>query len=142
MKEELLEREAQAWNALRAALDAVPTERRTEEGVVPGWSAQDLVWHCGYWADYVGRELEAIAAGGSAEADDEDDDVNQRVHVEARAMTWEEAFAKSAGARERARAALLAVGEPSESIAAEFASETFEHYDEHAEQIASFLDRA
>lgn len=139
-KDELLARESSSWEGLRAALDSCPVTRRGEEGVVPGWSTHDLVWHCGYWADFVGRELEATAAGAPLE-DDGGDDINQRVHREARAMGWDESLARSEAARERARAALAALAEPSEEIGAEFASETFVHYEEHTEQIAAFLGR-
>jgi len=58
--EELLQREDQAWTAFVDAFAAVPDDRRDDEGVVPGWSTKDLVWHCGYWAGYVGEALEAI----------------------------------------------------------------------------------
>jgi hypothetical protein len=46
--EELLEREDQAWLAFVDAFAAVPEDQRDQQGVVPGWSTQDLVWHCGY----------------------------------------------------------------------------------------------
>ncbi len=53
-RDELLQREARAWDALEAAVARVPDDRRAEEGVVPGWSTKDLVWHCGYWAGWAG----------------------------------------------------------------------------------------
>ena len=49
----------------------------------------------------------------------------------------------SAGAiagRERARAALAALGDVDEVAETWFAEETFMHYDEHEEHIAAFAD--
>ena len=62
-REALLGREDEAWAAFSKAFTDVPEDRRDVEGVVPGWSVKDLVWHCGYWADYVGDVLERISAG-------------------------------------------------------------------------------
>ncbi len=140
--DELLAQEAVAWDALRTAMDAVPADRRNEEGVVPGWSVHDLVWHCGYWAGFVGGELEKIAAGLPAEPDHDDaywDAVNAKVFEEARTLSWEEAWARSERERERARAALARLGAPTEEAADEFAGETFRHYEEHAAEVDTFL---
>ncbi|HEY7478244.1 MAG TPA: maleylpyruvate isomerase N-terminal domain-containing protein [Actinomycetota bacterium] len=142
--DEVLAREASAWQELRSVLAGVPVERRTEEGVVPGWSPQDLVWHCGFWAGYVARELEALAAGTTFEVEvPEDtgpgDDLNERVHAESRTMTWEEAFDRSEQERERARSAFAAAGPPTEQLVADFAGETYDHYDEHRLELAAFL---
>lgn len=140
--DDLLAREMAAWAALRAAMDAVPADRRSEEGVVPGWSAHDLVWHCGFWAGFVGGELEKIAAGLPTDPDHDDaywDAVNAEVFEEARTLSWDESWARSEAERERARAALTALGTPTEEAADEFASETFRHYEEHAAEVDVFL---
>ena len=62
-RDELLQREADGWAALLDAVDRVPDELRTVEGVVPGWSVVDLVFHCGKWSELAGTHLEEIAAG-------------------------------------------------------------------------------
>ena len=62
-RQQLLDREASSWEALMGAVARVPEPRRTELGVVPGWSVADLVWHCGYWVDDAARRIELIAAG-------------------------------------------------------------------------------
>ena len=44
-RDELLEREHASWSALEAAVGRVPADRRAVDGVVPGWSVKDLLWH-------------------------------------------------------------------------------------------------
>jgi hypothetical protein len=137
-REELLREEGSAWAALTAVLDRVPAERRAEEGVVPGWSAHDLIWHCGYWAGYVAGQLD-----GTGDPDDHDDEywdaLNAQLVEEARAMSWEESLTRSERERERARSALLAVTAPSPDQLREFEDETFVHYREHTAEIEAFL---
>ena len=41
-----------------AAVGRVPQDRRTEPGVVPGWSGADHVWACRYWADDAARRID------------------------------------------------------------------------------------
>src|SRR6266511_2228767 len=61
-REELLEREHASWSALEAAVGRVPSDRRAVDGVVPGWSVKDLLWHCAYWAGFWAGTTEARAA--------------------------------------------------------------------------------
>jgi hypothetical protein len=137
-REELLREEASAWEAFTTILGRVPVERRAEEGVVPGWSAHDLIWHCGYWAGYVAGQLD-----GTGDPGDHDDAywdaLNARVVEDARAMSWEDSIARSERERERARAALLAV-DPSPDALREFEGDTFAHYREHTAEVEAFLE--
>lgn len=139
--EEMLRREEEAWAALAAAAGSVAEERRTEAGVVPGWSVQDLMWHCAKWAGYVGGELEAMAAGRPQDEDHDDaywDGLNEEIAQEARTMTWTDVLGGAAQMRQHARAALAAMPELTDEAAQEFADETFVHYEEHAAEIARF----
>ena len=135
--EELLQREDQAWSAFVDAFAAVPDDRRDDEGVVPGWSTKDLVWHCGYWAGWVGDALEKIGRGETLE-DQNWDAMNDAVIVEGRGMAWDEVIVQSEHNRERARAALLALATVTDAALEEFTGETFEHYEEHAAEIRAF----
>ena len=119
------------------AFAAVPDDRRDDEGVVPGWSTKDLVWHCGYWAGYVGDALEKIGRGETLE-DQNWDAMNDAVIVEGRGMAWDEVIVQSEHNRERARAALLALATVTDAALEEFTGETFEHYEEHAAEIRAF----
>jgi hypothetical protein len=137
-RDQLLQREDTAWLAFVDAFAAVPEDRRDLEGAVPGWSVKDLVWHCGYWADYVGDYLERITAGQPEPPDQDWDAVNKLVIEDGRGMTWDEVIVAAEQGRARARSALSAMTDVTESAASEFTGETFEHYEEHAAEIASF----
>jgi hypothetical protein len=139
-RDELLARETRAWTAFREALARVPARRRQEEGVVPGWSAHDLIWHCGYWAGWAVAQID-----GTGDYDDHDDDYWDRLNAgimrEARTMGWDESLERSERERERARAALAAAPELTDAVRGEFEGETVEHYEEHTAELLAFLDR-
>jgi len=135
--QELLQREDQAWLAFVDAFAAVPDDQRDQEGVVPGWTTKDLVWHCGYWAGYVGDALERIGRGETLE-DQDWDGINDKVIEDGRGMAWDEIIVQSEHNRERARAALLALATVTDDALEEFTGETFEHYEEHAAEIRAF----
>jgi uncharacterized protein (TIGR03083 family) len=139
---ELLDREASSWDALMAAVARVPQDRRTEPGVVPGWSVADLVWHCGYWVDDAARRIGSIAAG-TPEPDDPEavwQKTNDEVAEQSKAMSWDEVVARSEAARARIRTAFAALSDAPPAAESEFVEETFEHYDEHAVEIRRFVD--
>src|SRR5512132_2259249 len=123
-REALLGREDEAWAAFSKAFTDVPEDRRDVEGVVPGWSVKDLVWHCGYWADYVGDILERIAAGQPEPPDQDWDALDTMVAEDGKRLPWDEVIVAAERGRDRARAALLAMKEVPESAATEFTDET------------------
>jgi Mycothiol maleylpyruvate isomerase N-terminal domain len=141
-REELLERERASWEAFEAAVGRVPADRRSVDGAVPGWSVKDLLWHCAYWAGFCADTIEARAAGDRSDPWDHDDAYwdaeNDRVAQESKTMTWEAVESEAAEMREHVRAS-LAVADDDVSMGW-FADETFQHYDEHAAEIARFAD--
>ena len=139
-RHELLDREASSWDAFMSAVARVPEARRTDLGVVPGWSVADLVWHCGYWVDDAARRIELIAAG-TPEPDDPEavwQKTNDEVAEQSKAMSWEEVITRSEAARQRIRTVLEALSEIPPAAESDFVDETFEHYDEHAAEIERF----
>jgi hypothetical protein len=143
--DELLASEEAAWRRLSEQVDRVAGSDRDQAGVVGDWSVQDLVWHCAHWADFCAAHLERVMdgpvgdpfAGGSDEQwDRENDEIAER----SKAMSWQDVIAGTDAARSRVRAALSALPEVRDDAAGWFADETITHYDEHAEQIAAFVD--
>src|SRR5262245_63553108 len=143
-RRERLEREASSLEAFLAAVARVPEDRRTEPGVVPGWSTADLVWHCGYWVDDAARRIEAIAAATPAPDDPEAvwQKTNDEIAQESKAMSWDEVITRSEAARDRIRTVLSSLPEIPPAAESEFVEETFEHYDEHAAEIERFAEAA
>ena len=136
-RDAMLRREDEAWRDFAAVLEAVPAGRRDVEGVVPGWSAHDLLWHCAYWTEFAGGVLEKVRGG---DADPEGgDQAEADILAEGRRTSWDDAIARAEAGRERARAALAEFDDAIPDLAARwFREDTFEHYDEHAEQIRVF----
>ena len=103
-----------------------------------GWSVADLVWHCGYWADYVGDVLERMSAGQPEPPDQDWDALNRMVADDGKAKTWDEVVVAAELGRDRARQALIAMPAVTDAVASEFTDETFDHYDEHTAEILAF----
>ena len=141
-RQQLLDREASSWEALMGAVARVPEPRRTELGVVPGWSVADLVWHCGYWVDDAARRIELIAAGRPEPEEPEAvwQKTNDEVAEQSKAMSWDEVVERSEAARERIRTVFAALSDVPPAAESEFVDETFGHYDEHAIEIRRFVD--
>ena len=143
-RQQLLDREASSWEALMGAVARVPEARRTELGVVPGWSVADLVWHCGYWVDDAARRIELIAAGTPEPEEPEAvwQKTNDEVAEQSKAMSWDEVVTRSEAARERIRTVLSSLLEIGPAAESEFTDETFGHYDEHTAEIERFAASA
>jgi Mycothiol maleylpyruvate isomerase N-terminal domain len=137
-RDELLQREDTAWSAFVDAVAAVPEDRRDVDGAVPGWSVKDLVWHCGYWADYVGDVLERMAAGQPEPPEQDWDALNTMVAEDGKRLPWDEVIVAAERGRDRARSAFVAMPEVTEAAATEFGDETFDHYEEHTAEIVAF----
>jgi hypothetical protein len=138
--EELLLREDEAWATLANTFNAVPADRREIEGVVPGWSAHDLVWHCAYWVAWASDVLERLHRGEPEPKQPEDEDAwDAEVLGEGRSMSWDAAFGRLEENRARVREALSAFSEAPELAVQWFTDDTFDHYDEHGAQVRAFI---
>jgi hypothetical protein len=141
--DELLAREAESWEAFLAQTRRVPPERWAVAEVVPGWSVHDLVWHCGRWTEYAAELMDEMTAGVYEDVPFPEaywQGLNDSWAMESKLRSRDAVTTATELRRERARRALAAL--PGNADAErEFSSETFEHYDEHAAEIAAFADR-
>ncbi len=129
-REELTEREAAAWEEFRAAVDAIPTERRESAILTDGWSVKDVLWHVAFWWEDLAPTYAALRAGVTRPDDEDTDTTNARVLGEGRERSLEDVEAGVA----RSRVVMLAAwaDAPDVPLADEaFVSETIEHYEEH-----------
>jgi hypothetical protein len=139
----MLRHEQESWARFVEAIDATPTDRRTVEGVVPRWSAHDLVWHCAYWTAWASEVLERLHRGEPEPEQPEDEEAwDAEILAEGRTMGWDEAIRCAERNRTRVRAAFAAFDEPPELAVQWFTDDTFDHYEEHAAQIRAFNDGA
>ena len=141
--QELLKREEAAWAEFVAEVGRVPEHRRGELGVVPGWSVNDLVYHNGRWAGVAAEKLTIIGRGEPPGEDDPDpvwQGKNEMWAAESKSMTYQEAMAKALDDRKAARAALEALDTVTDEAASWFIEETYDHYQEHTEEISRYAD--
>ena len=142
-RDELLEREEAAWAEFVAEVGRVPEHRRGDDGVVPGWSVNDLIFHNGRWAGVAATKLGIIEKGSSPGEGDPDEvwqGKNELWAAESKSMTYQEAMARALEDRERARAALQGLSEVTDEASSWFQEETFDHYQEHTEEVSRFAD--
>jgi hypothetical protein len=132
----LLKCEDDMWRAFAGAFETVSPDRRQLEGVVPGWSTHDVVWHCVFWADYAGEMLDRIRAGDPDPDDFEGPE--DEILAAGRALSWDEVLRRAEQARSKVRAALTNFADAPTRAVEWFQDDTFDHYEEHAAQIEAF----
>jgi hypothetical protein len=138
--DKLLELEEKAWTAFVATVRRVPDHLRGNEGVVPGWSVNDLVFHTGRWAGVAAEKLDLLRRGEPALEDDDWQPMNDAWAAQSKSMPYEQAMASATQDRRRAREALEAMSSVTHEIESWFKEETFDHYAEHTEEIARYAD--
>ncbi len=138
-REEMLGREDEAWRRFADTVRAVPADRRDVEGVVPGWTVHDLVWHVGYWAGYAADVIERDRAG-ETELEPADSDLEEaEILATGRGMSWDEVVRRAEHGRDRVRTAFSSSPDPGDTAVEWFRDDTFDHYDEHTAEIRSFV---
>ena len=139
-RDQLLRHEDEAWKAFVAEVGRVPPAARADGGVVPGWSVIDLVYHVGKWAGVAADKLAEIRSGRKPSEDDDWQPKNELWAAESKKMVFEEAMARALAERERARQAFAELPEVDANAASWLKEETFDHYEEHTEEIARYAD--
>jgi hypothetical protein len=138
-REEMLKREDEAWGRFAETVDAVPADRRDVEGVVPGWTVHDLVWHVGYWAGYAADVIERDRAGEGALEPPDSQLEDEEILATGRGMSWGEVVRRGEQAHKHVRAAFSKSTDPGDIAVEWFRDDTFDHYDEHATEIRAFV---
>ncbi len=141
---EILDREDQAWAALATQVARLSPAQRRTEGVVPGWSADDLVWHCAKWAEFTVERMGVMSDGAfadpfAAESDEHWEAENQTLAARSHAMSSEGIDAGAASIRTRIRERVASFGDLGSEAESLLVEETSVHYDEHAAEIRRFL---
>jgi hypothetical protein len=145
VQDELAEKERAAWRAFMDAVDRLPAERFDERGVVPGWSAKDLVWHTSGGARFAADELATRDGRPFTDpfADHDDahwDGLSEEILQEGREIAPDEIRTKAEEVRGRTLAAVLGLSDISPEAATFFAEESFIHYDEHRLEVERFVE--
>ncbi|MEO8247453.1 MAG: maleylpyruvate isomerase N-terminal domain-containing protein [Chloroflexota bacterium] len=130
-----------------AALAALPADA-TERPVMEDWSARDLVWHVGFWADHGAHAVELALAGRGAAFDydtDRTDAMNAAEHERGRAASLADALRREAAAYDRLTIAAARLDDTllaqrlgnGDTVAEVLAYDGPDHYAEHAAHLRS-----
>jgi uncharacterized damage-inducible protein DinB len=139
-KTEHAKQEADAWAAFGAALDAIPRASWEDEGVLPGWSVKELLWHMAGWLQKCARRLEEMRTGREAlQTGQTVDERNDELAAQARTMTVDAVYRGLLAARALVREEWDALPDVDERGISELADETYEHYDEHRTDLERFV---
>ena len=136
---EQADREAEAWAAFEAAVNAVPRSRWDETGVLDGWTLKELLWHVAGWLQKCARNLEARrtdadVAGSGLTVDER----NAQLAAEARDLDADAVWAGVVEARASVRRGWDELATIDRTAIRELADETYEHYAEHLPDLAAF----
>jgi uncharacterized damage-inducible protein DinB len=133
-------READSWASFEAALEAIPRERWEDDGVLPGWSVKELLWHMAGWLQKCARRLEEMRTGGDPLRTGQTvDERNDELAAQARDMTVDAVYRGLIDARALVLEEWVALPNVDERAISELADETYEHYDEHREDLERFV---
>ena len=139
LRTEQAAREAESWAAFAAALERIPRERWGEEGVLPGWSVKELLWHMAGWLQKCARNLERFARGEDEPASEQTvDERNEELAAQAHGMTIDGVYRGLMSARELVVEGWNALPDVDERAVEELADETYDHYDEHRADLERF----
>ena len=139
------------WAELRSVIESVPDEEIAQPGVVDEWSVKDIVGHIAFWADRGAATLRASNAGSFeglvwGEGETWVDDWNERESQVRKDKPYTEIRGEWLKAHEAARQALEAATDDTlnapfrgHTVADFYIADTYTHYEEHAEQIKTWL---
>ncbi|MEX0833334.1 MAG: maleylpyruvate isomerase N-terminal domain-containing protein [Actinomycetota bacterium] len=142
-KDAVLQEELEAGTSLAQAVQDAPPGLRSVDGVVPGWTIHDTLWHVAYWVNHAADIIEAARPGEPFPEEPEEgeyyDAKNAETFPQGRTLGWDDVVAHFEQGRERARQALAGCDEANGDAAADRVMEEVEHYREHDAQIRAFV---
>ena len=130
-----------------AALAELPAEA-AERPLMEDWTARDLVWHVGFWADHGAHAIELALAGRGAAFDYDTgrtDAMNAAEHERGRAVSLADALRREAAAFDRLTVAAARLDDTSlghrlgngDTVAEVLAYDGPDHYAEHTAHVRS-----
>ena len=137
-----LDAEAQGWYRLAALVRSLEPDERLVPGyyVDPAWSVRDLVGHVGTWLAEAEVQFGRII-GGTYEGHEIDiDALNARFLTAMHDQPWEVTWIQANAARTQMRLVWAELREPSEEAAWWVRKTGADHYDEHLDRLARWVE--
>ncbi len=126
-----------SWNGLMEALDGIPDDRLSEPGAIGTWSIKDVMGHIAYWDDQAVINAARFSGGAPADAEVDVEAANAREAAAAADRSVDEQRTAMQRAHESVVATLETAppGGNRVGLCGCLEEDTFEHYDEHADDI-------
>jgi hypothetical protein len=141
-KEELVEKEDQAWKEVHDLLAKVSDDRMEEPGVTDdGWTVKDLMWHLGCWAAEAGREIERVRMGTYVERETDTDALNAEFEAAGRQMDLAAVRTELTSARNRMLGEWAQVTDPSGDAEEWFYESGASHYADHLPDLRRWVEK-
>lgn len=140
----------EAWDGIRRLVESPSEREMLEPGVVDQWSIKDLLGHMAFWAEKSARDLALVTEGraGEVETPGSEEILNEWNKREAERRSnlplaelrdeWLRSFEEAAAAFRAVPAEKLDIDVKGWTVAHRFAEDTYQHYNEHAEQIRAW----
>ena len=140
VKQQQLDLEEERWEQLCTLLNKIPDWE--QPGVADGWSAKDLLAHIAVWHAVTIDRLESYGATGELPPAPTDIDAfNAETYEACKDLSLHDVKVMSASSRHRFREQVDELSEDDAAKLAEYpiASNAHGHYEEHIEQLESYL---
>jgi hypothetical protein len=146
-REELLRREAEAWDRLVELVDGLTEAQQVLPGLsVDDWSVKDLLWHLAYWYDDAARVL-GLMRQGTWDGEDPSreagwtDRVNDEQLARSRSMSLGDVREGWLGDRRRMLSALAALADVTPEAEEWFEESGPTHVAEHLPELEAWVER-
>lgn len=128
-----------SWQGFQAAIDGIPDDRMTELGAVGDWSVKDVLGHVAFWESRAVARMEREERGEPhPDGGGDYEPINQEQHR----LRAGQSLAEARDELEQTHAQLVGlIGRMPTFDIETIAGNTWEHYDDHAEDIRRWRER-
>jgi Mycothiol maleylpyruvate isomerase N-terminal domain len=142
-KQQFLDAEEVSWRELHARLGKLSDDDWIKPGVNGDWSAKDVVAHIAAWHAVTTDRFEVLRTMGTLPEYPPVDEFNRDQYEKSRDMSLHDVRVISGAARHRFREEIAHLpADPGENLMRIVESNAHGHYDEHIEQLDTFLGSA
>jgi len=134
-RDEIIGNIERSWESWTAALDGIPEGLTTEPGVCGYFSIKDLIGHIAYWDEQDLERAHKLARGEVVQPNDWAT-MNDQEYEQHKGDTLDEQTARMLDAHARLSLDVRNL-DPIDSLQL---SDTWEHYDEHRDQVLTWRD--
>jgi uncharacterized protein (TIGR03083 family) len=131
--DEIIDRIDTSWSGFSELIDSIPPERALEPLSAESWSVRDIVGHIAYWERFAAERIANPAERQPVIFDQ----INEAEYARISGLTYDQALAEL---RESHQLLTGAVRDHPEVTPDDVACDSWEHYEEHGNDIRTWLN--